>query len=1118
MRRTWRVEAALILVLACCSSAELFQDDAVAHIQIMTVKQEQQRLANPDSSHQQLAFETGQELEVNVFGSKWVNCTIVAAGTKVDTYDIHVPSFPQGHQDLANVKAVTLRDPMAERKRQEWKAAEEAKRKADEEARKKAEDEAKQAAEDEERRLAELMAHTFEIGENVEVKSAGKDGNLTWVKATVVGKGNGPRKYNINVKGTNISNINYLALRKDAAHHFEVGEHAEVKTKGGQPVTWVKCIIMGKGDESNTYHIHVPAAPKNKRNILNVPVRSLRKEPMPVWSPRFEAGELMEVFLKVSPNKSTWVRCNVTGKAIKVETYHIQVLNNATGYRLENVSAALLRETQEGLNLLNMKKARLLAQKEALHKAEEEKKRLAEEAEARRRYALRKLEEEEVARAAEEEAVKKDPLLYVTVQARKKAQTWAQERKEAMERQKQREELEVKRVAEIMENRKRHDEEERRNRQWQQTVEPEGEGWIIEVPKAQESNKAFQEFVQYEQTKRGQAEERQRQVLMAAERQGLREEEEAQRRQAAREARLAVEKERQRKRQEEERLRQQHEAKLALERALLSTGNQFHLVMNLRTAIHDANRTGLGAEELLKPRKTLLWALWNTTVVKLRRAISSRYVMELQKALMDGQAASLEITRLRKLITLGEAKLKGDQAVEEEPFNDTAFLLASTAANSVRAEATLSSVSAALTQTYEAPELQGIPEFAEAESILREEGHKWSAYFHLQDAERTLNLDELEKAIQEANETNITQGFILEGQAIHSVLAALRAADRTGETEQLREAISKAEQFVAFSRQFNFTANMTAWAVAVARKAVADEEARGPIREEVHKCLEAHSVECLDKVVKKSGGLLRKRELEDVQHQRRSLMAEKKAHKQEELAELRQKRKADKEAKRLERLQAKQKAKEEAEQKAKELAEQRAQAAREAAEERAKQVRMAQEAAERKAKLAQEAAERKAKLAQEAAERKARDKHEATELQARLAREAALRKAKEEQEAAEQRALAEEARKVEARLAAEQRAKADEEARIKAEEERRAQEEAERAKEEAEQKAREEAELKAREEAERRAVEADRRAQEAADRKAREAERKAAEARAEKLAIEGRALAAKDNVLEPLSL
>jgi len=1066
------VAIAALLAAACSTSAHsLFQEDALALIQSTALGGGAQRHASAVFGPLQAAFKAGQEVEVNVFGSKWVNATIVGPGTKSDTYRIHVPSFPSGHQDLPDVKVATLRDPKAEERRLALRAQETARRKADEEARRKAEEAEKRAAEAEQSRVADLLAHTFEPGELVEVKSTSKSGNLTWIKATIVGKGTQPNKYNISVGGTKIGNINYLALRKDAAYHFEAGEHAEVRAKSGN-LKWVKCIITGKGDKPSTYNINIPAAPKNKQDLLNIPATSLRKEPIPVWTPQFELGYLMEVSIPSGQNKSNWVKCNVTGTAVKVETYHLQVLTNATGYRLENVSALHLRETQEGKHLLKEKHERERALAEANRKAEKERLRKEEEAAVRKRYAMRKLEEAEEEKKlledlqkAEEEKAKTDPLTFLKLRAQKKMDHLVQLKKEQrlkMERELQRKEQLQKEVMETMTLRAKQHLESKAKAQKEQVASSEDVG-RTEEEDVQSQRNIWEKYAEADRQRRKEAEQRAVEFFARSKQEEESQEDMEARRAQMMEARRNAEKEKLRRKQQDERLKKRGEARKELKRALLAHGERT-IIAQLRPAIEEANRTGMELEALVEPSRTLIWALWNTTVAKLRQVVPRHNIMELEKVLLESQATGLEMARLQKFVELGEAKQRGEKVDEASiPGSDVAAA-ASAAARGVPSSLTRASAEEALSRDYSAPQLKGVPEYVEAERFLRYEAGKWAAYLHMKDAERAKDAADLRRALGEAEAANVTEALVREGRVIANLLEASSAED----VSLLHMAIAEAQDFENFCNRSNFVSNDTVAPLAAARRVLEAEAAREPARLELRSAAAARDVGQLETALRHGEtAKLKRQELEEGRQVRDQIIREKKSEREQQRLEEAKQRKAEKEIQRLARAELKAKTRIDEKRKAKDVAERKA---LDVAERKSREAKEGSDTLERKRREAEEFRERKAREVEE------RRQREQEALQRAKEKEAAKLKAKED---------AAEARKM--RLEAKVRAKEERERKAQEEAMRREREKAERKElaeaermaeleRERERKEREEQERRAKEEAAR--VEQERKAEE----------------------------------------
>mmetsp|Transcript_68233 Transcript_68233/g.188829 ORF Transcript_68233/g.188829 Transcript_68233/m.188829 type:complete len:487 (-) Transcript_68233:108-1568(-) len=136
-----------------------------------------------------------------------------------------------------------------------------------------------------------------------EVRS--KDGR--WSRCSIVANGTKPGTYNISVRsgkgwvelpgvpGTVIRNatdqvlLTPLATPRKAAANLtapsasattamaaaaQVGDHMEIKTRSG---TWVACVITGVGSMADTYNVHMPFAPAEHQDLVDIPSSFLRK-------------------------------------------------------------------------------------------------------------------------------------------------------------------------------------------------------------------------------------------------------------------------------------------------------------------------------------------------------------------------------------------------------------------------------------------------------------------------------------------------------------------------------------------------------------------------------------------------------------------------------------------------------------------------------------------------------------------------------------------------------------------------------------------------------------------------------------------------------------------------
>uniref|UniRef100_A0A7S4QRI6 Uncharacterized protein n=1 Tax=Alexandrium monilatum TaxID=311494 RepID=A0A7S4QRI6_9DINO len=832
MCRGWRKGLIAALLLGSAASVEtVFRDDALALVQ--------SRRLVADARPPKFNFEAGQDLEVNVFGSKWVNCTIVRPGTKPDTYTIHVPSFPTGHQDLPDVKASTLRDPRAEEKRIARKAAEVAQMKADEEARRQAEEAERRAQEEEERRLADLRAHTFDAGEQVEVRTVGKNGTIRWVKATIEGQGDGPNKYNIDVQGAKLPNINSQALRKDSVNHFEVGARVEVKAKGGN-LNWVKCVVMSRGDTPNTYNIHIPAAPKNKQDVYNVPATSLRQEVVPVWTPKYEIGEIMEVKLNLEPDASSWVRCNITDKAVQVETYNIFVFTHPNGYHMQNVSAAILRQTPEGLKINAERKARRNAEAEAKRKAEEEGRAREHAALLRAQRAQEAASRAEERQKREEEQAKTNKLMYWKVQARKLSEQAAKDRQEKIKQM----EEELKRV----EHNLQEIDEQKRNKDGAAFVE--------------DSDAVAKLWTETEEQRQAEAFKNKMEATQRARREKQMAEREEARRQEVQAAQEALE-----KREAEEKLRMAMEKRTDLE-----------LVSALPPALEDAKRTGMELQKFLEPSRTLVSALWNTTGERLRQAVAHRDLRELQQALLESQAADREMTRLRAVIKACLAQQKGEEVPEIPDGAEVAELREEVL--HMEANVTRASLSKALSRDYTAPLLKAFPEYTQAQRILRTEGTKAKAIFHMKDAANARDLADLEDAMREARAAQVSEAEITQGRVILGMINATLVED----IPQLQSAIRVAEDFLETFCGSSHVCDDTASWLAGTRNVLEEERAKEPVRLELRQAMDAQNVSRLELALQHAQEVrLPRTELSQGEKLHKKLVTEEKAEEKRQL-------------------------------------------------------------------------------------------------------------------------------------------------------------------------------------------------------------------------------------------
>jgi len=125
---------------------------------------------------------------------------------------------------------------------------------------------------------AHRPAVQFEAGEAAELWSVK---HKTWVKCVVEGPCEEPGKYDVVVPSApagsqRFPKIPAAALRKE--HAFKAGEDAEIIVlQGPMAGSWIRCKVLAEGDKPDTYNVHIPAAPPDKRNLRSIPSAALRK-------------------------------------------------------------------------------------------------------------------------------------------------------------------------------------------------------------------------------------------------------------------------------------------------------------------------------------------------------------------------------------------------------------------------------------------------------------------------------------------------------------------------------------------------------------------------------------------------------------------------------------------------------------------------------------------------------------------------------------------------------------------------------------------------------------------------------------------------------------------------
>mmetsp|Transcript_82023 Transcript_82023/g.227439 ORF Transcript_82023/g.227439 Transcript_82023/m.227439 type:complete len:1025 (+) Transcript_82023:106-3180(+) len=260
-------------------------------------------------------YHQGQEVLFHLQGARWVNCTVVSLVDKPHTYNIFVPSFPEGLQSVNGVHAQFLLS-RNEAKRRQAEALE-AKRRAAEEEKAKAE-----------------YAHTFYPGDRVQVQIA----NNTWAYAIIKNNASTPAWYTAYVRGEMVT-IHKSSIRRDWDHEFEPGELVQIKSPAYNN-TWITCTILRKGEIANTYNVYFGKGAIGHRDMHNIDSWGLRRF-------TYTPGTKVEVFMKKGYNAGLWVQGIVTRKVTdKRDMYDVLVDDTPLEYNMTSVPYILLRKSE----------------------------------------------------------------------------------------------------------------------------------------------------------------------------------------------------------------------------------------------------------------------------------------------------------------------------------------------------------------------------------------------------------------------------------------------------------------------------------------------------------------------------------------------------------------------------------------------------------------------------------------------------------------------------------------------------------------------------------------------------------------------------------------------------